>query len=1070
MKHISEYFFEKKNIFYFILVAIVIGGVLSYDRLSKLEDPEITVMVANVITVYPGASAHEVELQVTNVLENELSALSDINHLISRSEANVSIITVELTMTVPQEEIPQRWEFLRRKLELAAPQLPKGCQTPMVIDDVGDVFGMFYALVGDEGFSYKEMSDYAGFIEREMLEVDGVRKVAINGEQHPEIRITFSADKLSEMGILPIQIINAIGGQTSSVYAGSFYSGDQQLRVSVNDKTQSIEDLRSLLISSLNGSVIRLGDLAEVEVGYNEPMRNTFFVNNQKAIGIAMSMESGENIVKVGASVDKRLDELKQQIPEGLTLVSVFSQPEKVDASISSFMWNLIFSVLIVIVVLMFTMGFRGGVIIGSGLVLTILATFPLLLLADGTLQRISLGAFIVAMGMLVDNAIVVYDGILIERQRGKRGMEMLTKTAKQTAMPLLGATLIAIAAFSPVYLSPDTAGTYVRDLFVVLAISLSISWLLALTQVPFFASLVLKDKKGNNNKRKEKPQKTAEEQFNSSAYRVLKRVLATILHYRATTLIISTVLLVLAIILMKNVDKTFFPDFNYNQCYIEYTLPIGSTPDEVNKDLAEISKQFLSYDEVEMVVTSHGMTPARYCLVRGMMTENADNYGELIVNFKDYETMKRMKPALEHYIRSQHPEAISRLRNYSLNVKTSHSIEARITGPDPAVLKRLSREIEEMMLNNLHVDKYTVCNDWQVEAKTMVALYDPIAANATGTSRQDVSNAILMATDGLPIGTIYNGETAYPVKLCVHDSEGQLIQDLEDIPVWNMLPSLNTNLDATTVMGLLSGAVSTDELMRENITSVPLSAVTNGVTRDWEEPVVRRIDGKRMIEAQCEPIAGISPDQVQLELDALVQQMDLPVGYSMEWVGASELKADGLKGIMSYIPLAGGIILLVLLFLFNDYRRPLIVLLCLPMAIVGVVPGLVMTAQPFSFIAIVGVIGLTGMIIKNAIVLLDEIELRLYSSTSRYQAIIDATVSRMRPVGLASLTTILGMLPLLSDPMYASMAVAIIAGLIVGTLITLLFVPVLYSVFYGIKLHHSEAKDSNKTMQEIES
>lgn len=1059
MTHISEYFFEKKKIFYFILVALMIGGVFSYDHLSKLEDPEITIMVANVITVYPGASAHEVEMQVTNILENELSALSDINKLMSRSEANVSIITVELEMTVPQEEIPQRWEFLRRKLELAIPQLPSGCQTPMVIDDIGDVYGMFYALIGDEGFSYKEMSDYAGFIEREMLEVEGVRKVAIYGEQHPELQITFSADKLSEMGILPIQIISAIDGQTSAVYAGSLHSGNQQLRVSVDDKTQSLTDLRELLLTSIDGSVVKLGELANVELGYNDPLRNTFYVNNQKAIGIAMSMESGDNILKVGQRVDDRLEEVRHQIPAGLTLVDVFSQPDKVDTAISDFMWNLIFSVLIVIVVLMFTMGFRGGVIIGSGLVLTILATFPLLLLADGTLQRISLGAFIVAMGMLVDNAIVVLDGILIERQKGKKGMEMLTKTAKQTAMPLLGATLIAVAAFSPVYLSPDTAGTYVRDLFVVLAISLSISWLLALTQVPMFASFLLKDRKGE----KKKKQKTFKEQYNSPVYKVLKRILSTILHYRVATLVMAVVLLLLAMSQMKNVDKTFFPDFNYNQCYIEFSLPKGSTPDEVNKGLAKITEQFLSYDEVEMVVTSQGMTPLRYCLVRGMMTENADNYGELIVNFKDYETMKQMRPVLEQYIRSNYPEALSRIRNYSLNVKSSHSVEAQFTGPDPAVLKQLSSQVEEMMLDNPHVDKYTVCNDWEAQTKTMIALYDPISASITGTSRQDVSNAILTATDGLPIGTIYNGETAFPVKLRLRDKDGKYIQDLEDIPVWNMIPSFGSDMDANTLMGLFTGAVSTDDLIKEKVTSVPLSTVTNGVRMGWEESIVRRLDGKRVIEAQCDPMPGVSAEQVQAELNDLVQQMDLPEGYNYSWVGASELKEDGMKGIMSFMPLAGGIILLILLLLFNDYRRPLIVILCLPMAIIGIVPGLVLSGQPFSFIAIVGVIGLTGMIIKNAIVLLDEIELRLHSSTSRYQAIIDSTLSRMRPVALASLTTILGMIPLLSDPMYGSMAVAIIAGLIVGTLITLLFVPVLYSVFFGIKLHSPEDDEKDE-------
>jgi len=1044
--HISELVFKKKKIFYFLLIAIIVGGVFSFKKLSKLEDPEITLMIANVVTVYPGASAHDVELQVTKVLEDEISALSDINKIESRSEANVSIISVALKMTVPQDEIPQRWEFLRRKIELAMPKLPDGIQTPMVIDDVGDVYGMFYAMIADDGFSYKEMSDYADFIRQNMLEVEGVRKVAIYGEQSPEILITLSADKMSEMGIMPVQIFSAIGDQCKELYAGSMQSGKQQLRVAVNDKATTVDDIRNILITGLNGSSFKLGDIAIVEKAYNDPLRNTMYVNNQKAIGIGMSMESGENIIDVGERVEEKLAELQSQIPAGITFEKVFFQPEKVSNSINGFMWNLIMSVVIVIIVLMFTMGFRGGVIIGSGLILTILATFPILLTADGTLQRISLGAFIVAMGMLVDNAIVVLDGILIEKGKGKRGKSVYTRTAKQTAVPLLAATSIAIAAFLPVFLSPDTAGTYVRDLFVVLAISLSISWILALTQVPLFASLFYNNKKNKLNK-------SNKDQFDTPFYRFSRKILQFGLHNRTITLVVSFALVGIAFLGLKNVDKTFFPDFNYNQFYIEHTLPKGSTPEMVNENLRKITDHFNSYDEVDMVVTSQGMTPMHYCLVRGMMTENADNYGELIVNFKDYETMQKMRPVFNEYMRKEFPEAMSRIRKYTLSVKATHRIEAEFTGPDPAVLKRLSNEVQEMMLQNPHADYYTVCDDWEPKAKTLTALYDPISASRSSVTRQDVSMAILAATDGLPIAHIYEGATVLPVRFRVRDKEGNRIEDLNDIPVWSTIPNISGLLDMNTIMGLYTGAVSTDDLIDETLTAVPLSSVTNGVKLGWEEPVVRRLNGKRVIQAQCEPVDGISPAQLQNELDELVKKMDIPEGYNFQWVGESELKRDGLKGILSFLPLAVGIIILILLALFNDYRRPLIIILCLPMTVIGIIPGLLLTGQPFSFIAIVGVIGLSGMIIKNAIVLLDEIKLRLKESESAYRAVIEATVSRIRPVMMASVTTILGMIPLLTDPMYGSMAVAIIAGLLVGTLITLVFVPILYSSFYKVKI-----------------
>ena len=1046
--HISELVFKKKKIFYFLLVAIIFGGVFSFKKISKLEDPEIVIMVANVVTVYPGASAHDVELQVTSVLEEEISALADLKSIKSKSDANISVIEVQLKTSVPQKEIPQRWEFLRRKLDIAMTKMPDGVETPMVIDDMGDVYGMFYAMIADDGYSYKEMNNYADLIRRNMLEVDGVKKVSIYGEQSPEIFVTLSADKMSEMGVMPMQIFSALNSDTEELYAGSMISGNQQMRVSLNEKARSVEDIKNIIISGASGNSFKLGDIARIEKGYNEPLRNTMFINNHKAIGVAMSMESGENILEVGKSVEARLEELKRQIPEGITFEKVFFQPEKVEAAVNGFTWNLVMSVAIVIIVLMLTMGLSGGVIIGSGLALTILATFPVLMSVDGSLQRISLGAFIVAMGMLVDNAIVVLDGILIEKSKGRFSKSAFTKTAKQTAMPLLGATTIAIATFFPVFLSTDTAGTYMRDLFVVIAISLSISWLLALTQVPLFASIFYtKSKKGN------KPAQSNSDIYDKPIYRAIRKVIEKCMHKRGLVIIASAALLVVAMMGMKNVNQTFFPNFDYNQMYIEYTLPYGSTPDMVNDDLKQITDHLNTYDEVEMVLTSHGMTPMRYILLRGMMTENADNYGELIVNFEDYETAQKMRPIFNEYLRTEFPEATSRIRNYNMTLASTHSVEAVFSGPDPAVLKQLSRQVQDMMLQNPNVDKYTVCDDWEPKAKSLTALYDPIAGDKTSITRSDANNAILSATDGLPIAAIYEGETKIPVRFRVRDINGNRIEDLSDIPTWPTMPNIGGSLDMGSLMGLASGSVNIDDMTKDALTAVPLSAVTNGVDMGWEEPVVRRLNGTRVIRAKCDPLDSSSPAEVEGQLDELVTQMQLPEGYSFKWGGESEMSADGLGNIIANLPIAVVVILLVLLALFNDYRRPLIVILCLPMAVIGIAPGLLITGQPLSLIAIVGIIGLVGMIIKNAIVLLDEIQIRLKVSTTPYQAVVDATISRVRPVVMASATTILGMIPLLTDPMYAAMAVAIMSGLMAGTLITLLFVPILYSAFFMVKI-----------------
>lgn len=1053
--HISESIFKRKAVFYFLLVCIVVGGVLSFRSISKLEDPEIVIMQARVVTIYPGASAHEVELQVTDVLENELNTLSDVNVILSKSEDNVSMITVELEMTVPQKEIQQRWEFMRRKVNAAASKLPQGAQPPIVIDDFGDVYGMFYAMTA-EGYSYEEMNSYAEYVKREMLSIKGVNRVQIYGNQTPVADIIISTETMGQMGVFPIQIMSAIAGQNQMVYPGVLESGDQLIRVDVSDKINSIDDLRNIVIKSVDGKQFRLGDIATVQKGFSSPMRNTMFLNNQKALGISISMESGDNIITLGEKVEKKLSEIQPNLPAGIQFEKVFFQPDKVKDSIDGFMWNLVASVAIVIVVLMLTMGLRSGIIIGIGLILTVLATFPILLAADGTLQRISLGAFIVAMGMLVDNSIVVLDGILVDIQNGIKRRKALTRSAKRTAMPLLGATLIAVTAFLPVYLSKDTAGTYARDLFVVLCISLLISWILALTQVPLFSDKLLKIKANDASL----PEKE------SKMHQIVRATLSYLINHRIATIVGVTVLMGLVGLNIKNIKNTFFPDFNYNQVYVEYLLPDGTNPNQVNQDLHQITEHLLSMKEVKMVVSSQGMTPSRYCLVRAI-GEGGDNYGELIVNFDDYETMIEMKPVLEKYLNENYPDAYIRIRKYNLSIKASHTVEVEFRGPDPAVLHKLSLQAQAIMKQNPYVDKYTISDDWNPMGKSILAQYDQTLASQAGVSRSDLSNALLAATSGIPLSKYYEGQTEYTIQLKTRESDGSRPKDLNDIPVWSMLPDIG-KIQETDIVDVMTGVKTIDDITGEVIKPVPFSSVARGANLNWEETLIRRTNGQRSIQAQCDPIEGCSPALVRKSILKEIEAIELPEGYSYEWVGEYELQNSALKNIFSFLPISIMLIILILIVLFNDLKKPAIVLLCIPLTAIGIVPGLILTGSPFTFMAIVGAIGLLGMLIKNSIVLLDEIEKQIGEGIPRYTALVNSTILRTRPVIMASLTTILGMLPLFSDPMYSSMAVTIISGLLVGTIITLIFVPILYAFFFHINKNETDIQVIETTKDEI--
>ncbi|MBN2611404.1 MAG: efflux RND transporter permease subunit, partial [Bacteroidales bacterium] len=883
------------------------------------------------------------------------------------------------------------------------------------------------------------MGEMADYIRREMLEVEGVRKVQIYGAQKPCIDVVLPVEKMANMGVLPLQVIMAIQGQNAVVYPGTMQTGDLQLRVAIDDRLSTEEDLKNLLIKSLSGDVFKLSDIAAIQRGYNQPMRNTMFVNNKPAIGISLSMESGENIISLGKKVDEKMASLQKNIPVGYEFTKVFFQPDVVKDAINGFMLNLVESVVLVIIILMITMGLRSGIIIGTGLVLTIFATFPILLSTGGTLQRISLGAFIVAMGMLVDNAIVVVDGILVDLQTKRRRKSTFVNAPKRTAIPLLGATVIAVLAFFPVFLSKDTAGTYARDLFIVLCISLLISWLLALTQVPLFSASFLKIS----------GRMAGKDPYDGKVFRAIEKSLNFFMEYKITTLVVASILLALAAYNFKNVKQSFFPDFNYNQVYIEYKLPDGTAPGKVNKDLEKITAHFLTYPQVQMVVSSHGSTPTRYSLVRAI-GEADDSYGELIVNFEDYKTMIQMKPVLEAYLRGNYPDAGFRIRKYNLSIKSTHLVEAEFSGPDPAILRNLSNQAEEIMYNCKYTDKYTVSNDWRPMGKALYVRYNQPAARMAGTTRQDVSNAILAATDGLPVARVYEGETEISVNLKTRNSDGSMIEDLGSIPVWSMIPDAGS-LDKEKVMGIVYGTEAFDDLLKEMIRPVPLNAVARAVEIGQDEKVVKRVDGKRTIQAQCDPLDGYSPALLRKTIKKQIESIPLPDGYSFRWMGEYELQGSALKNIFRFLPIAIGLIILVLILLFNDLKRPAIVILCIPLAIIGIVPGLMLLGMPFTFMAIIGTVGLIGMLIKNSIVLLDEIEKKMHEGHDHYNAIIHATVSRTRPVLMASFTTMLGMAPLLLDPMYQSMAAAVISGLLAGTIITLIFVPILYAVFHNV-------------------
>jgi multidrug efflux pump subunit AcrB len=1043
MRRVTEFFIQRPRIFWSLVVAIVIAGVLSFMQMPKLEDPAVAVKQAMVVAIYPGASAHEVELKVAQLMEDELRTMPGVKKVKSECSNGMAMLTVEYQMTVLESQMEQCFDLLRRKVNDLSARLPQGCYTPMVVDDMMDVYGILYALTSD-GFDYPEMYKYAKYIRRSLLEVKGVKRVNIVGNRDEVIDIVLSKEQIARNGILPTQIMAALQTAGKTVDAGKYQTGNERISLYVDSEADDENDIADIMIQTMDGKKMRLGDVAKVERHYSTPQRNGFFVNGKPSLAICITMESSAIVPDVGKAVDARLAKAMESVPIGLNTEKIFFQPDKVTEAISSFMWNLLESVLIVILVLVFTMGLRSGMIIGFGLLLTVAVSFPILLVCGTTLQRISLGAFIVAMGMLVDNAVVIMDGILIDKKRDLAPKKYLYRIGENTALPLLGATVIAASTFLCVYLSPDSSGEYARDLFLVLCVSLLASWVLALVQVPVCAKSWLPS-------REKKNADGTVTVMNSPMHRFVRRLISMLTGYKTVTIVVAFVLLGICFFGMTKVKNLFFPDFNYRQFVVECFFPADTDADTVRDRMLEMSHLVGNNPEVESVAVSQGSAPAHYCLVRPM-TSGGDCYGELMVDCKDYETVVRQIPGIRRMLREKYPEAYIRIRKYNFSISTSHTVEVEFAGPDPEVLRTLSAKAEDIMRRSEYVDPYSVQNNWKPKGKAIVAEYSRKDALRAGIERGDIGNALQAATDGMTIGVINDQDRMVKVNLLVRNADGSRISDLGNIPVWS---TMNMHLSNEEMQGVLTGGESMSRLQDKVFRATPMRNVAHDMKLKWDEDIVLRNNGQRVIEAECDPNPDndmATPAKVVADIQKDIEAIPLPEGYSMRWVGEGEIQGEAIGNLMKYVPLTMFIILAILLFLFNSWRKVILILMCFPFVFCGITPALLISGQPMTFMAIIGLQGLIGMMTKNAIVLVDEINrLQREEMMPPYNAVVEATVSRVRPVLMASLTTIVGMLPLVSDPMYSSMAIIIMGGLMMGTVITLVLLPIFYMALFRI-------------------
>ena len=996
----------------FICVLTLVGGIMAYVEIGKLEDPSFTIKTAVVSALYPGASAYEVEQEVTSRIEDAIQAMGEIKHIRSRSTPGMSIIYVDIKDEYTSKELPQVWDKLRQKVNDAQVYMPSGT-TIIINNDFGEVYGQYYSLVGD-GYTMKELYDYADFLKKNLVLVDEVASVKILGEQTEGIYIEFSASRMNALGISPLIVFAALTQQNTLTETGNITLGDRYIRISPTSAILSVEDISDLVIGSSGGNLTRLRDVATVRRDYVDPQTFKLKFNNRPALAIGISTVEGGNVVNMGRAVSKRLKELEAFRPVGIELNEIYMQSEQVVKSTNDFIINLVESLAIVVGVLLIFMGLRSGLIIGLVLLITVAGTFAIMNWMNITLQIVSLAALIIALGSLVDNGIVVAEGMLVGTERGMSIEDAASESVEGSKWAMLGGTFIAVMAFAPVGLSNVQAGEFLRSLFQVVAISMFLSWFAALILAPVLGKVMLK------------PSKHEGDPYDTFLFRTYRAILEGCLRNRTLTVIIVIAMFGASMYIFSTMPTSFFPDAETVYFNVDLWSPEGTSLAGQEKVTQELVDYISSQPEVKNVSQFIGGGGLRFMLTYSP-PENNTAFSQLMIEMKDGKDTRPMLLKTQAYIDEQMPSLEGYCRLFARGSGMSEKIGVRFYGEDPHTLRRIANQALRIMEEDPSA-KF-VRDNWRepVEVIRPHILKDQM--QSLGLGRPLINLAMQTATTGYPIGAFRDGDKSLAIYAAFKPEERNNIELLSSMPVWS--PAANK--------------------------SVPLGTVFSNLETVFEDNIIMRRDRSRYISAMSEVKLGTNADAMIARIKPKIEAINLPLGYTLEWGGEHELSDESLAGMAVAFPAAILIMFIIMVFLFNGFRQTIIIFLSLPLILIGVVGGLWLAGMDVSFMAIVGLLSLVGMLAKNSIVLLDQVSADFAAGRDKYESIVEDGIARLRPVAMSALTTVLGMLPLIWDVMFGPMAVTIMAGLTVSTILTLLVIPVMTAIAYNVKCPEPE-------------
>lgn len=1004
MFNITKYAISNRAVVRLVIATIIIGGIYSFLVLGKREDSTFTIKSAVVTCTYPGATPEMVESLIVEPLERELRTLQSVDEIVSESHFGYARLMVKLEPKTKAQRVPQIWNELRAKVDNVKPRLPRNIGVINIADDFGDVYGLYYALTSEGGFTWDELRNNAIEIQNELYRIDGIDKVMLSGEQEAEIVINISPATLAAFDIRPSDIKSAINSTSATIALGEYTTDELTVELSDGTPYLSIDDIRNQLLTAKDGKQYRLGDVTKVEHRYHKPERYIVRHNGNEAIAIAIATDPEEDVVAVGNIVQEQLRELEHRLPAGMQIATIY--PENIIAreATNDFLINLIESLAIVILLIIITMGWRSGVIVSSSLMLSIGATLLLMLALGESLNRTSLAGFIIAMGMLVDNAIVVVDNSSQLLNRGVALRTAIVDGATKPSMGLLCATLIAIISFLPLQLSPSSVAEIIKPLFSVIAISLIMSWLLALTQVPEMSLSTLK------------PQQRIDDDFERSMW--FRPIIEMFVRHRWIVLTITILLFALSLITMGKMPQNFFPKLAKPMFRADVILAEGYDISATEERLESMTEWLMAQPEVKQVSTTAGGTPPRYYLASSSYASKP-NYGNILIELHEVSEVEELQNRFDRWVADNLSDVWLRSSQFKLSPVPDATIEFGFVGENIDTLSALTQRAMAIMRN--HPSTTNIRNSWGNRVPLYTPRYSQLKGQRLGVDRQAMAEGVKLATEGVVVGNMREGNKELNILLSTDLMEQGSLDALGTMPIFSAKGRAYSMEQAAASFGFEFGL-----------------------------PMIRRIDSHRVMKAQCDPKSETNTIALFEELNTqITSKIDLPDGYRMEIYGEQESREESNKALAARLPLTLILIVVLLVLLFGNYRDMLIIVATIPLIFIGVVVGLVVSGKMFDFFSLLGLLGLVGMHVKSGVILLMRINELRSMGLSTYKAATKAATDRLTPVITASGTTVLALIPLLFDPMFGSMAATIMGGLIVATLLVIVILPVTYTIFY---------------------